>query len=473
MSPEPTVIASAGGPPADPQPPRSATVALALSFLWPGLGQWYARLPRRALLFAIPIAIIAVAGLILLLGGLERVAVAILSPATAITIIVIVLLAGAWRILAMGDAVDVTDRAAWRQRSTVVTFTVLTLVTVVAHGALGVGLYSAYDAGRRIFGEVPTPSASPEPGQTAAPSAAPLPTTAVGSAPPEGERLTVLITGIDSEPGRSTSLTDTMIIASVDPATGQSSMVSIPRDLARFELPDGRTYTGKINSLMAYAERNPDEFPDGPLPALLGALGHLVGVPIPYYAAINLPGFVAVVDAVGGIDVVNQRAINDPRYGGWTDGRPVGFRLSAGPHHLDGQEALAYARSRRGAGDNDFTRARRQQEVLLALRARMTDPAVVPQIPSLMSALGDTVRTNFPPDRLDEILELARGVDDGAVDRVVLGPRRYADRPTDTDLYILVPKMDAIAELSIDFYGDDSRYWTTATLPSASPSVGP
>ena len=57
--------------------------------------------------------------------------------------------------------------------------------------------------------------------------------------------------------------------------------------------------------------------------------------------------------------------------------------------------------------------------------------------------------------------------------RVVLGPRRYADRPTDTDLYILVPKMDAIEELSINYYGEDSRYWTTASLPSASPSLAP
>jgi len=474
VTPDPTQPASLDDAPASSLPPqRSATVALSLSFLWPGLGQAYARHTKRALLFAIPIAVAILAGLVIVAGGVERLALAILSPATALAIILVVLIAGAWRILAMSDAVEVTNPRAWRQRSTVATFGILTLVTVLVHGALSVGLYSAYDAGQRIFGEVPTPSASPDPGESPGASAAPLPTTAIGSAPPEGERLTILITGIDAEPGRSTSLTDTMIIASVDPTTGESSMVSIPRDLARFELPDGRTYTGKINSLMAYAERHPDEFPDGPLPALLGTLGHLVGVPIPYYAAINLPGFVAVVDAVGGIDVDNQRDINDPGYGGWTDGRPIGFRLSAGPHHLDGQEALAYARSRRGSGDNDFTRARRQQEVLLALRARMTDPAVVPQIPSLMSALGDTVRTNFPPERLDEILELASMVDDDDVHRAVLGPRRYADRPTDTDLYILVPKMDAIEELSINFYGEDSRYWTTAALPSASPSVAP
>ena len=456
-------------PSAPPLPPRrSATVALSLSFLWPGLGQAYARHTKRALLFAIPIAIALLAGLVIVAGGIERLALAILSPATALAIILVFLIAGAWRILAMSDAVEVTDRRAWRQRSTVAAFGVLTLVTVLVHGAISVGLYSAYDAGQRIFGEAPSPSASPAPGQSAAPSAAPLPTSAVGSTPPEGERLTILITGIDSEPGRTTSLTDTMIIASVDPATGESSMVSIPRDLARFELPDGRIYTGKINSLMTYAEARPEEFPDGPLPALLGALGHLVGVPIPYYAAINLPGFIAVVDAVGGIDIDNQRAINDPTYAAWTDGRPRGFRLAAGPHHLDGEEALAYARSRKGAGDNDFTRARRQQEILLALRVRMTDPTVIPQIPSLMAALGDTVRTNFPPERLDEILELAQGVNDGDVERLVLGPTRYADRPTDTEVYLLVPKMDAIEEFSVDLYGEDSRYWTTAAAPDPS-----
>ena len=127
-------------------------------------------------------------------------------------------------------------------------------------------------------------------------------------------------------------------------------------------------------------------------------------------------------------------------------------------------------RSRKGANNSDFRRARRQQEVLLALRNRLTDPTVVPQIPSLMSALGDTIRTNFPPERLDEILDLARRVNDDDVERIVLGPSKYSERATDTNLYMLIPKLDAIEKTSVDLYGEDSRFWTTAAAPSASPA---
>ncbi len=455
--------------PPDPRRGRSATVATALSFLWPGLGQAYASRPVRALLFAIPA--LALAGLILwqLVTGWETFALRFLTPAIAGSFTILALATAAWRILSMGDAIQVADRRAWRRPSTLTTFGALGLVTLLVHGSLAWGLWSVYEAGSKIFtGDDPgaAPGATPDPSNL-------FPVAPVGTPPPPGERVTVLITGIDSEPGRSTNLTDTMIVASIDPQTGETSMISIPRDLARFELPDGRIYRGKINSLMSYAQRHPDEFPEGPLPALMSALGHLVGVPVPYYAAINLPGFVQMVDAVGGIDIVNQKAINDPGYGGWTDGRPVGFRLSAGPHHLDGQEALAYARSRKGAGDNDFTRARRQQEILLALRKRLTDPSVIPQIPSLIAAAGETVRTNFPAERIGEMLDLARKVNDGTVERVVLGPRKYADQPPLSQTggtYILVPKMDAVVKLSIDFYGEDSRYWTPAAgAPSPSP----
>ncbi len=284
--------------------------------------------------------------------------------------------------------------------------------------------------------------------------------------------MNVLLTGIDSSEIRSHALTDTLIVASIDPKTGSVAMISFPRDLARFELPDGTTYNGKINSLMSYAAAHPDRFPDGPFPTLIATLGHILGIPIHYYGAVNLDGFVRMVDLVGGVDVVNQRAISDPVYGGWTDGRPIGFHLSAGPHHLDGQEALAYARSRKGAGDNDFTRARRQQEVLLALRKRVVDPTILPRLPELISVAGDTLRSNFPTDRLSEFLKIAQAADDSSVRQIVLGPRRYATNPPLSQTggqYILVPNMDAIAAISVELFGADSRY-ATAAGPAASPS---
>jgi LCP family protein required for cell wall assembly len=449
-------------------PRRSPTIATALSFIWPGLGHAYAAAWRRGGLFAVPTLVIAALVVLLFGGGVERLAIRVLTPSIATSLAALAVLAGGLRVLAMADAIAIVDGRAWRRPATAATFGLLTLVTILIHGSLAWGIVSVHEAGSRIFsGRGPLTT---DPGTSPAPTEL-FPASPVGTPPPPGERVTVLITGIDSEPRRRTNLTDTLIVASIDPATGEPSMISIPRDLARLEFADGRVYRGKINSLMAYAQDHPTEFPEGPLPALMGAIGHLVGVPIPYYAAVNLPGFVKMVDAVGGIDIVNQRAIADPRYGGWTDGRPVGFWLSVGPHHLDGQEALALARSRRGAGDNDFTRARRQQEVLLALRHRLTDPTILPQLPSLISAAGETLRTNFPVERIGEVLDLARAIDDSTVERVVLGPRTYASQPPASEtggVYLLVPILEAIARISVEYYGQDSRYWTPTATPAGS-----
>ncbi len=140
----------------------------------------------------------------------------------------------------------------------------------------------------------------------------------------------------------------------------------------------------------------------------------------------------------------------------------IGFRLSKGIHHLDGETALAYARSRRGAGDNDFTRARRQQQLLLALRTRLTDPTLLPQLPAIIEAGSNTLRTNFPRDRLQEMLAVGRAIEsDDGIRRVVLGPPYAKNPPAGTPGgYQLVLDMERLAKLSIELFGADSRYAT-------------
>jgi LCP family protein required for cell wall assembly len=272
----------------------------------------------------------------------------------------------------------------------------------------------------------------------------------------------VLLTGIDSSSTRTHALNDTLIVVSVDPTTGAAAMVSFPRDIARFQEPDGTVFPGKINELMTYASNHPKDYPNGGLSTLVDEVGYLLGVPIHYYASVDLEGFSRLIDAVGGVTVDNPKAINDPGYGGWTNGHPIGFHLSAGVHHLNGQTALAYARSRKGAGDNDFTRARRQQQILLALRARLTDPAILPQLPSIIDAASRTIRTNFPQDRIAEMLDVGSKVsNDDAVRRVVLGPPYAKNPPPGTPGgYQLILDMDRLAKLSIDLFGADSRYAT-------------
>ena len=461
---------------------RSTSLAVLLSFLWPGLGQAYQRRRRTALVYALPV--LAVAGWAaweIATLGLQGVALDLFDPSYAQTVLVLGLIMGAWRLVAMADAWLFARRTGARVTLAVGVFALLGVAVLGGHGYLGYLTWSFYDAGSKIFvdsggGDLPLPTTDPDPLQDtsagtspgASPTApiadaAPIETPATGTS-----RITVLLAGIDSTATRTHALTDTLLVASVDPAAKTGVMASLPRDLARFPLWNGRTFDAKINSLLSYARRNPGEFPDGAITTLVKEVGYLVGVPVHYYAALNLQGFVTLIDLVGGVTVDNERLINDPVYGGWTDGRPVGFYLGAGKQRLDGQQALAFVRSRKGAGDNDFTRARRQQQLLLALQKKMTDPAMLPKLPSILAAAGDTLKTNFPASRLSEMLELARSIEDHDVERIVLGPP-YATNPNDGSGYILVPDMEKFAKASVRLFGEDSRYFEP-TSGAASPA---
>jgi LCP family protein required for cell wall assembly len=239
-------------------------------------------------------------------------------------------------------------------------------------------------------------------------------------------------------------------------------MISFPRDIAEFPLWSGGTYHGKINALMTDAERHPEKFPDGGITTLTKELGFLLGIPIHYYAAINLDGFEAMIDQVGGVTITNNSQIDDPTYGGWNVPGKIGFSLSPGKHTLDGATALAYVRSRKGAGNNDFERARRQQQLLIALEHKLADPGMLPKLPGLLDDATRTITTSFPADRLAEMLALGRTIDDSKISRRVLGPP-YALRDVNAPDYRLVIVPDKLAALSISLFGSDSRYATAGS----------
>jgi LCP family protein required for cell wall assembly len=449
--------------------PRSPAIAALLSFLWPGLGQWYVGRPRAAAVFALPIAALFLLLVLWLAGGADRALIDLLVPAVAAVFIVAILAEGGLRIGSMIHAAWlVGGRAALRRRSVGSALGVLGLVVVVTHVWAIAVAWSLFQAPGRMFVEepvavVPQASGAPTPSDDflATPAATPESPSA---------RINILLTGIDSSETRNHALTDTLMVISVDPTTGKVAMVSFPRDIARFTMSNGQLFTGKINALMTTANNNPGQYPDGGLPTLIKELGFLLGVPIHYYAAVDLEGFARLIDAVGGVTINNPRAIDDPSYGGWTDGR-VGFHLSAGVHHLDGETALAYARSRKGSGDNDFTRARRQQQIILALRSRFTDPSVLVQLPSIIDAGSRTLRTNFPQDRLKEMLDISKNIEnDDEIRRIVLGPPYAVNPPPGTPGgYQLILDMNRLAKLSIELFGTDSSYSASSRLPAATP----
>ena len=157
-----------------------------------------------------------------------------------------------------------------------------------------------------------------------------------------------------------------------------------------------------------------------PNDAVENAVGALLGIPIHYYARLDFNGFMDVIDAVGGVDVTVDHAFADPTYDGYGLGGR-GFSVQAGRQHLDGPNALAYARVRKAPGESDFTRADRQQQILVALKERITSAgSIFWRLPQLLDAVGGTVLTDIPVDRLPDVALVADQMGKGGITRAVI-----------------------------------------------------
>ena len=445
------------GPP--PSGPR-ASLAAFLSFLFPGLGQAYNGEAGLALLLAAPVVILVALIVLVLAMGSSQVLARLFDFRFLIGLIVMDLVLLAWRLIAVMQAHSHWARPTLRSRATWAT----TLLVILMLGMHAVPAYYAVKAidtldtvalgGRGSdfhdsfgIGTLPEPSGQPD----------------IGG----GERVNILLVGIDSAPSRTTQLTDTMLVVSLDPDGTASAMVSVPRDLYGAPLPDGKPFNRKLNTLMVYASAHPDAFPLGGVGTLKATIGKLLGVRIHYFAAINMFGFKEMVDSIGGVDITVLRAINDPTYWDEYDNQ-TGFYLKAGTYHMNGHTALAFVRSRKGAGDNDFTRADRQQQLLTAIRDKLTAGNLLLALPGLLDAVKNTIATDVPSGRLAELARAVQSADMSQLERIVLQPPEYMTVDAHSAAgYILIPNLDAIRSI-----GEQLILGSTGE-PSLEPSVSP
>jgi LCP family protein required for cell wall assembly len=454
---------------------KSPTVGVFLSFAWPGLGELYAGARGRAAIFGLPTLAAVVWLAYMALQGLTRLAVGLFDTGTSSVLLVVIVVTGFLRVVSIIDTYRILAPARQtRSGGAFAAAAFLVALALVMHGLAGYYAASFYTAGSRIFvgngdggaagGATPAPGASPDPFANVV-----LPPPADASA-----RINILLLGADSGMGYDHALTDSQIVVSIDPKARTVVMASIPRDIAQFPMYNGGTFQGKINSLMSTALADKAHYPNGGLGTLAREIGYLLGIKVNYYAFVNLAGFAKVIDTVGGVDVVNPKDIADAGYG--FPGGKTGFFLSAGPHHLNSRLALAFVRTREGIGDNDYTRAGRQQIVLQALRHQLATPQTLPKIPILLDALSQTIQTDFPVARVADMLDLAQQIPDSAIQKFVLGPP-YADNPplaTTGGVWILRLNMKVVKAWSVRVFGPDSAWYVAPSPgPSGQPSRSP
>ena len=445
-------------------PPASgsrASFAAFLSFLFPGLGQAYNGEAGLAVLLAAPVLIL-VALIALVLGvSSSQVLARLFDVRFLIGLIVMDVVLLAWRLIAVLQAHGHWAPVAVRSRATWLT-TLLVIATLAMHAVPALYAFKAIDTLDSVAlggSHGPTLRSNlPAFERLLEPSGQPNVTA--------GDRVNVLLVGVDSAPGRTTQLTDTMLVVSLDPDGSRSAMISIPRDLYGVPLPDGTPFNKKLNALMSFAGSHPADFPLGGVGTLKATVGKLLGIQIHYFAAINLLGFKQTVDSIGGVDIVVTRAVSDPTY---VDeyGERIGFYIKPGTYHMNGHTALAFARSRKGVGDNDFVRADRQQQLLTAIREKLTAGNLMVALPGLLDAVKNTIATDVPSGRLAELASAVQGADMSQLQRIVLQPPEFMSVDAHSSAgYILIPDLDAILAIG------EQLVFGSVGEPSAQPSGG-
>ena len=452
----------------DPHDRRRRTwrglVAAALSAVLPGLGQLLSRRRARA---ATLIGLSAALGLLgwwqvpdaatwlaWVLDGQARPWLHVANA--ALLLLRLGAAADAYLLAARPPAIPVLPRTVTAMAATTLGMGVLLAGTILPHVALGYTTERAAAVLDQVLltngdtdaraGSVPVDAATPPR----------VPVTALPDAPDnpwqEREQVTVAVLGSDAGPGRVSSRLDALLVASLDTRTGAVALFSVDRYLADFPLPDHldvlyheRCTTGEgwryLNALYTcglerigteLAELYPAS-PDPAAAAVTDTLAELLDIPIDHHALVDMAGFVALVDALGGVelDLASPLTVRmSPAVEGdsWRT-----FALPAGRQLLDGEEALAYARVRGSGGD---ARRMERQRCLVGSAVTSTDlPSLLRGFPDVAAVVEAHVSTDIATVELPQLVRLLLGVDLGPVVAAGFGPPTYrgADHRPEVD----------------------------------------
>ncbi|MFA7685314.1 MAG: LCP family protein [Candidatus Gracilibacteria bacterium] len=253
-----------------------------------------------------------------------------------------------------------------------------------------------------------------------------------------------LILGIGGGTHEGADLTDSILVASLDNETKELTLLSIPRDLY---VKDALLFDSKVNEVYYRAKEHFGSSIKG-IEYMKGKIEELVGIPIHYWVKVDFQGFKDFIDSLGGIEITVTENLNDPFYP--KDGTFLyePFSITKGDHHMDGELALKYARSRETT--SDFDRARRQQQIIYAVKQKALSANILmdkTKIENILDVLKANIETNIT---VKEILTLGSMAKDLTEDKILhrlvhddpglCGGLLYVpDRSAYNGMFVLIP----------------------------------
>jgi LCP family protein required for cell wall assembly len=241
-------------------------------------------------------------------------------------------------------------------------------------------------------------------------------------------RLNVLLVGSDAGPDRTGARTDTMMMASIDTTTARTTLFALPRNIGFAQFPPGTPMAEQfpkgfhdaadplsgnylLNAVYAWGLDHPQTAPTTPtdnpgLNLLHQSIAYMMGIDIDYYVEVNMAGFASIIDALGGV-TVDVGPVPLPIGGVLPDGRhvkPSGY-VPAGVQHLNGNDALWFARSRRDS--DDYNRMGRQRCLLQSVLQQKSPTDVITHFNDIAAATKNSVTTNIPQEVLGQLVSLA------------------------------------------------------------------
>jgi polyisoprenyl-teichoic acid--peptidoglycan teichoic acid transferase len=407
------------------------------SAIIPGMGQLAAGVRRRGLFLLGIFLVVSLAGVVMVLRGTGAILDYAVQPKVLMTLFFVNIVIMLVRIFSVIDAWSTAKVGALRpvrlsRRKAALTgvgLVLILLLTIAPHAVAGYYTIVSHNLLTSVFAGKDARSSS----TTLVSTGASSPADTLPLHLESNQRLTILLIGTDAGYGRAGARADSINVATIDLKTGNVAVFGIPRNMA--EIPLGKktaaalkktTYHDIINSLYTAGSQHPEIAPDGGDPgaeAVQETASLMLGIPIDYYAVVNLLGLVDMVNAVRGIDINVATRLHI-----WTPGLAPGdpnhdYYISPGVHHLDGVHALDYARSRIDA--DDYARMRRQRCVLMALLYQNGLAKLTLSFPKIASALQKSVVTSIPVSALPQLINLRGKPKTTGMIAVGLGPPTY------------------------------------------------